>query len=79
MTVAQRQLDDGYLAVLGHCVLGSVSVVTGAVDTLRRNADQLSPANRALLDAAIDRHLALIADAARRLAHGDGGGTDEHG
>jgi hypothetical protein len=72
-------LDDGYLAVLGHRVLGSASVVTAAVDTLRQNGKLISPFNRALLDAAIDRHLALIADAARRLAHGDWGGVDGDG
>ncbi|MEY2568257.1 MAG: hypothetical protein QOE35_2786 [Actinomycetota bacterium] len=80
MTVAQPQeLDDGYLAVLGHRVLGSASVVSAAVDTLRQNAKVISPSNRALLDAAIDRHLALIADVGRRLAHGDIGGADGDG
>jgi hypothetical protein len=63
------QFDTGRLAVLGHKLLGSVSVVAGAVETLR--SDGVSVYNRARLQAAIDRNLVLVANTARSLIHGE--------
>jgi hypothetical protein len=73
MTIRQREqpVDSGYLAVLGHSLLGSVSVVTGALETLRRDAGAISAPNRVLLEEAIDRNLGYVTDAARALVHGD--------
>ncbi|MDQ1372818.1 MAG: hypothetical protein QOJ09_156 [Actinomycetota bacterium] len=68
----EQSVDSGYLAVLGHSLLGSVSVVSGALETLRRDGDVISASNRVLLENAIERNLGYVTDAARALVHGDG-------
>ncbi len=67
----EEDLDSGYLAVLGHQLLGSVSVVQGSMETLRRADRMMSEPNRALLENAIERHLERVVEAARSLIQGN--------
>ena len=64
--------DSGYLAVLGHRVLGSASVVSGTVETLRRSNGDLSDASQATLEEAIDNSLAAIVEVAQHIVQGNG-------
>jgi hypothetical protein len=73
MTVQQQavpeDLGSGQAAVTGHRILGAVSVVCGALETLACN-ESLSAANRLSLHEAIARNLDLITEAATTLSHG---------
>ena len=63
-------IETGDLAVLGHGMLGAVSILAGAVDTLRESNGSLSAAQRVRLDGAIEHSLARIAEVARLLVAG---------
>jgi hypothetical protein len=63
-------LESGYLALLGHRMLGAISVVGGACETLSRDDCQISAADRVLLEGAIERSLLEVANGARSLIQG---------
>jgi len=63
-------IESGDLAVLGHGMLGAVSVIAGAVDTLRESNGSLSASQRARLEEAVGRSPAHIAEVARLLVAG---------
>jgi hypothetical protein len=72
-TVGQREdeVDAGRLAVLGHRLLGSAAVVTGAMATLRDGNGSISAAQQELLEGQVQRNLASITQIARTLIHGE--------
>jgi hypothetical protein len=66
-----RILESGHLALLGHRILGAISVVAGACETLSREDCRISSADREGLEGAIERNLLEVADGARSLMRGD--------
>ncbi|MEY2478482.1 MAG: hypothetical protein QOG87_3797 [Actinomycetota bacterium] len=73
MTTVERrheEVDSGHLAVLGHRLLGSAAVVTGALATLRDGNGSISTAQHDLLDGEVERNLASITAVARMLIQG---------
>jgi hypothetical protein len=74
MTTLERrdqELDSGHVALLGHTILGAVSVVAGALETLRESGESLSPIGRDLLEREVDRNLETIVATSRSLIRGE--------
>jgi hypothetical protein len=65
----EQEMDAGHVAVLGHRLLGSAAVVTGALTTLRAGNGSVSAPQRALLEAEVVRNLATITEIAHTLIH----------
>jgi hypothetical protein len=63
-------LDAGHAALLGHRLLNSVSVVTGALATLR-DGNPVPADQYARLDEQVEANLAAITEIARSLVHGE--------
>lgn len=72
-TVGERDqgIDSGYIAILGHRLLGSAAVVRGALDTLAARGDTISSAQQTLLIGTVDTSLDAIADIARAMVTGE--------
>lgn len=72
-TVERRghELESGHVAVLGHKILDAVSVVAGALDTLRDANVSMPPVGRDLLQREIDRCINVIVESARPLIRGN--------
>jgi hypothetical protein len=74
MTTVDRrdeEVDNGHLAVLGHRLLGSAAVVSGALATLRDGNPSIPVAHHELLEGEVERNLASIVSIARMLIHGE--------
>ena len=61
-------LDSGHVAVLGHKILAAVSVVAGALQTMREGS--LSAASEDLLTDEIDRCIEAIVESSHLLIRG---------
>ena len=74
-SVGQRDqgLESGHAAVLGHQLLGSAAVVTGALAMLQEGNGSIPAGQRALLEQQVERNLEAITEIALTLIHGDVG------
>jgi hypothetical protein len=75
MTTVERrdeQLDSGYLAIVGHRLLGAAAVVEGAITTIRESDAPMTSGQQVLLQDAMARNLETVTEIARSLIHGDG-------
>jgi hypothetical protein len=65
-----QELESGHVAVMGHTILAAVSVVAGAVETLRAGGGLLPPTDRDVLERHVDRAIGVIVDTSQSLIRG---------
>jgi len=67
----EQVLDSGHMAIIGHQMLGALSVVRGSLETLRSDGRWISGVDRRLLENAIERNLLRAETVARRMVRGE--------